>query len=64
MGGVAKAWEATGNKAIALKEIDYAEVLRERAGAGESATWDRILTALKEDDQEHGGDGRHARCRT
>ncbi len=24
-------------------EIDYAEVLRERAGAGESATWDRIL---------------------
>ena len=33
MGGVAKAWEDTGNKAIALKEIDYAEVLRERAGS-------------------------------
>ncbi len=58
IGGVAKAWEATGNKAIALTEIDYAEVLRERAGSGESATWDRILAALKEDDEEHGGDGR------
>ncbi len=57
MGGVAKAWEATGNKAIALKEIDYAEVLRERAGSGESATWDRILAALKEEDEEHGGEG-------
>ena len=34
VGGVAKAWEETGNKAIGLKEIDYAEVLRERAGGG------------------------------
>ena len=49
IGGVAKAWEETGNKSIVLKEIDYAEVLRERAGSGESATWDRILTALKEE---------------
>lgn len=57
IGGVAKAWEATGNKAIALKEIDYAEVLRERAGSGEGATWDRILAALKEDDEERGGEG-------
>lgn len=63
MGGVAKAWEQTGNKAIALKEIDYAEVLRERAGGGESAaTWDRILALLQEEkDQERergaGGEG-------
>ena len=57
VGGIAKAWEATGNKAIELKEIDYAEVLRERAGSGESATWDRILSALKEADAEHGGEG-------
>jgi hypothetical protein len=57
IGGVAKAWEATGNKAIALTEIDYAEVLRERSGSGESATWDRILAALKEDDAERGGEG-------
>ncbi len=52
VGGVAKAWEATGNDAIQLREIDYAEVLRERAGGGESATWDRILAALKEEKEE------------
>jgi HEAT repeat protein len=57
MGGVAKAWEQTGNKAIALKEIDYAEVLRERAGGIDStATWDRILLLLREEkDKEPGG---------
>ena len=52
IGGVAKAWEETGNKAIQLTEIDYAEVLRERAGSGDSATWDRILAALKEETKE------------
>jgi hypothetical protein len=58
MGGVAKAWADTGNKQIELKEIDYAEVLRERAGGGESATWDRILAALKEDkDEKPDGNG-------
>src|SRR5687767_7349448 len=56
VGGVGKAWEETGNKAILLKEIDYAEVLRERAGSGDSATWDRILAALKEETKE-GPDG-------
>jgi hypothetical protein len=58
VGGVAKAWDETGNKAIKLTEIDYAEVLRERAGSGESATWDRIFTALKEEQSqaESGGD--------
>lgn len=49
IGGVAKAWEETGNQSIQLTEIDYAEVLRERAGSGDSATWDRILTALKDE---------------
>src|SRR5688572_2488650 len=57
VGGVAKAWEETGNKAIALKEIDYAEVLRERAGGGESATWNRILAALNEEKKERTGEG-------
>ena len=57
VGGVAKAWEETGNKAIQLREIDYAEVLRERAGSGESATWDRILAALKEESRERTGGG-------
>ena len=56
-GGVAKAWEETGNKQIKLTEIDYADILRERAGSGESASWDRILTALKEQSAEEGGEG-------
>jgi len=54
IGGVKKAWEDVGNKAISMTEIDYADILRERAGAGESATWDRILSALKDDSEEQG----------
>ncbi len=54
LGGVAAAWAASGNKSIALKEIDYAEVLRERAGSGESASWDRILATLSEEQDESG----------
>jgi hypothetical protein len=57
IGGVVKAWEATGNKSIRLVEIDYADILRERAGSGDAATWDRILTALKDETAEQGGDG-------
>src|SRR6188474_993002 len=58
IGGVAKAWEETGNKSIKLTEIDYAEVLRERAGTGDSASsWDRILAALKEEKDEKEGQG-------
>ena len=60
MGGVAKAWDASGTKAIALKEIDYAEVLRERAGSGESASWDRILATLSEEQGEGGVPGQPA----
>ena len=56
VGGIAKAWEETGNKSIRLTEIDYAEVLRERSGSGDPATWDRILTALK-DEKKDEGDG-------
>jgi HEAT repeat protein len=55
IGGVTKAWEASGNKSIALKEIDYAEVLRERAGSGESVSWDRIMATLNEERQDGGG---------
>jgi len=47
LGGVTKAWEEIGNKSIALTEIDYADILRERSGGGDIATWDRILAALK-----------------
>jgi hypothetical protein len=41
-GGVGNAWHATGRSHFEIREIDYAEVLRERAG-GEAAEWDRIL---------------------
>lgn len=53
-GGLAQAWAANGNTSIALKEIDYAEVLRERAGSGESASWDRILATLSDEQDESG----------
>jgi len=48
MGGIAQAWAATGHPAISLKEIDYAEVLRERGGRGDAASWERILATLGE----------------
>ena len=41
-GGIGKAWTASGRSHFAIREIDYAEVLRERAG-GETAEWDRII---------------------
>lgn len=41
-GGIASAWAATRRAHFAIGEIDYAEVLRERA-AGDAAAWDRII---------------------
>jgi hypothetical protein len=41
-GGVAKAWAASGRTRLDIREIDYAEVLRERAG-GDAAAWERII---------------------
>jgi uncharacterized tellurite resistance protein B-like protein len=41
-GGIGKAWAATQRTRFEIREIDYAEVLRERAGGG-SADWDRII---------------------
>src|SRR5688572_3326717 len=43
-GGVAKAWTASGRTHLDIREIDYAEVLRERAG-GHEAAWDRIIAS-------------------
>jgi hypothetical protein len=54
IGGVKKAWDDVGNPLITMTEIDYADILRERAGTGESATWDRILTALAGDPEGPG----------
>lgn len=42
-GGIVRAWMAAGGGPIELRQIDYAEVLRERAGGLESE-WDRILS--------------------
>ncbi len=41
-GGIAKAWTAGGRTHFDIREIDYAEVLRERAG-GDAAEWNRII---------------------
>jgi hypothetical protein len=43
-GGIGKAWRATGLGHFEIREIDYAEVLRERGSAGGgTADWDRII---------------------
>ncbi len=44
-GGIASVWQAAGGGPIGLTEIDYAEVLRERQGAVNEATWDEIIVA-------------------
>ena len=41
-GGIGKGWAASGRSHFGIREIDYAEVLRERAG-GDNAEWDRIV---------------------
>ena len=41
-GGINKAWTASGRRHFEIREIDYAEVLRERAG-GDGTEWDAII---------------------
>jgi hypothetical protein len=41
-GGIGSAWAASGRTHVEIREIDYAEVLRERDG-GEKAQWDRVI---------------------
>jgi len=48
-GGIGKAWSASGRSHLDLREIDYAEVLRERAG-GHEAAWDRIIACCLQGD--------------
>jgi hypothetical protein len=40
-GGISQAWTVTGRTHFEIREIDYAEVLRERGGG--EADWDRII---------------------
>src|SRR5205823_14028969 len=41
-GGIARVWTTMAGRHVELREIDYSEVLRERAG-GEAAVWDRVI---------------------
>jgi len=41
-GGIARVWTMMAGRHVQLREIDYAEVLRERAG-GETAVWDQVI---------------------
>src|SRR6185503_13284615 len=41
-GGIAKLWMSSGQSHFDIREIDYAEVLRERGG-GDAAAWQRII---------------------
>jgi len=48
-GGIGSAWAGSGRANFEIREIDYAEVLRERAG-GEKAQWDRIIALCLQGD--------------
>ena len=48
-GGIGSAWAGSGRAHFEIREIDYAEVLRERAG-GEKAQWDRIIALCLQGD--------------
>jgi hypothetical protein len=41
-GGIARVWATTAGQHVELREIDYAEVLRERS-SGQAAVWDRVI---------------------
>ena len=43
-GGITRAWEAGGGGPLEVRQIDYGEVLRERAGS-ENSDWENILSA-------------------
>jgi hypothetical protein len=43
-GGIGRLWAATGQRHLELQEIDYADILRERA-SGQESHWDDIIRA-------------------
>ncbi len=49
-GGITRAWEAGGGGPLEVRQIDYAEVLRER-DQGDSSDWEDILSAYLEGEQ-------------
>jgi hypothetical protein len=59
-GGIARLWASVPHGHIDIREIDYAEVLRER-DAGDSAIWDRIVAhCLRGDALQLDADGMRA----
>jgi len=48
-GGITQSWNQTGRSHFTIREIDYAEVMRERAG-GDRVEWDRIIASCLEGD--------------
>ena len=48
-GGIARLWSTTAGTHLELREIDYAEVLRERRG-GDSAVWEDIIASCLQGD--------------
>lgn len=49
-GGITRAWEAGGGGPLDVRQIDYAEVLRERRGSQDS-DWENILSAYLQGEQ-------------
>src|SRR5688572_16856704 len=49
-GGISRAWVSAGGGPIEIRQIDYGEVLRERAG-GDESSWEFILAAYLEGEQ-------------
>ena len=45
-GGIARLWTRTGGPSVEIREIDYAEVLRQRAGAA-AAVIDEVVAAFR-----------------
>ena len=49
-GGIARVWATTAGQHVELREIDYAQVMRERKG-GQAAIWDQVVAnCLQGDD--------------
>jgi hypothetical protein len=46
-GGIARVWTTMGGRHVELREIDYAEVLRERAG-GDPVVWKHVIACCLE----------------
>jgi len=49
-GGITRAWESAGGGPLEVRQIDYGEVLRERAGK-DNSDWENILTAYLQGEQ-------------